>query len=259
MTASPADLPALAVRNSHCSSCRDDDKLDVDITFAFQPIVDVRSMRPYGYEALVRGPRGEGASNVLCQVNADNRYLFDQHCRTTAIRQASELGLDTYLSINFLPNAVHHPAACIKRTFEAAERHGFPVERIILETAESENIADRPRLVEIFRAYKQFGFQTAIDDFGAGYAGLSLLADFQPDLIKLDIELVRRVDADPVRQHIVRGVLAICRDLGIRVIAEGVETPLERDFLLAEDVVLMQGYLFARPGLESLPQPSRSS
>ncbi|WP_176044739.1 EAL domain-containing protein, partial [Paraburkholderia phenoliruptrix] len=180
-------------------------------------------------------------------------------CRTTAIRQASELGLDTYLSINFLPNAVHHPAACIKRTFEAAERHGFPVERIILETAESENIADRPRLVEIFRAYKQFGFQTAIDDFGAGYAGLSLLADFQPDLIKLDIELVRRVDADPVRQHIVRGVLAICRDLGIRVIAEGVETPLERDFLLAEDVVLMQGYLFARPGLESLPQPSRSS
>ncbi|MDR8092985.1 EAL domain-containing protein, partial [Burkholderia gladioli] len=76
--------------------------------------------------------------------------------------------------------------------------------------------------------------------------------------IKLDIELVRRVDADPVCQHIVRGVLAICRDLGIRVIAEGVETPLERDFLLAEDVVLMQGYLFARPGLESLPQPSRS-
>jgi EAL domain-containing protein (putative c-di-GMP-specific phosphodiesterase class I) len=70
-------------------------------------------------------------------------------------------------------------------------------------------------LVDIFRAYKRFGFQTAIDDFGAGYYGLTLLADFQPDLIKLDMELVRGIDTDFVRQRIVCGVLAMCRDLGI--------------------------------------------
>ncbi len=158
-----------------------------------------------------------------------------------------------------MPNAVYRPEACIRSTLEAAEQHRFPIERIIFETVEGENIISRPHLVDIFRAYKRFGFQTAIDDFGAGYSGLTLLADFQPDLIKLDMELVRGIDTDFVRQRIVCGVLAMCRDLGIRVIAEGIETRGERDFFAANDVTLMQGYFFAKPAFKAVPEVDKDA
>ena len=81
------------------------------------------------------------------------------------------------------------------------------------------------------REYREFGFKTAIDDFGAGYSGLNLLADFQPDLIKLDMALVRDIHLDRVRQTIVRNVVNMCRELGVEVIAEGIEDAQERDFL----------------------------
>lgn len=243
----------IASEKAGCLGCKSDASAAIELAFAFQPIVDLASQTTYAYEALVRGPNGESAHSVLSQVDESNRYQFDQLCRTTAIAQAAALRLESFLSINFMPNAVYRPEACIKSTLAAAEKHGFPIERIIFETVEGENIISRPHLVEIFEAYKRFGFQTAIDDFGAGYSGLTLLAHFQPDLIKLDMELVRGIDVDSVRQHIVRGVLAMCRDLGVKVIAEGIETRGERDFFRAHGVSLMQGYFFAKPAFKSFP------
>lgn len=237
-----------------CQGCRDPDAPAVpEFDFAFQPIVDVEQQSLYACEALVRGLQGEGAATILGQVDNANRYRFDQLCRTKAIARAAALGLTDYLSINFLPNAVYRPEACIRSTFEAAEKYGFPLNKIIFETIEGENIVNRPHLVDIFRTYRKFGFQTAIDDFGSGYSGLLLLTDFQPDLIKLDMELVRGIDTDKVRQAIVQGVLNICRDLGTRVIAEGIETREERDFFLAHGVSLMQGYYFAKPAFAAIP------
>ena len=95
---------------------------------------------------------------------------------------------------------------------------------------------------------------TAIDDFGAGYAGLNLLADFQPDIVKLDMALIRHIDTDRARQTIVGAMAAIGTLLGIAVIAEGVEQPREALVLHHLGISLMQGYLFARPGFEMLPQ-----
>ncbi|SAK99412.1 diguanylate cyclase/phosphodiesterase with PAS/PAC and GAF sensor(s) [Caballeronia fortuita] len=236
-----------------CAACRLPAGEIIDLAFAFQPIVDVRTGVAYAHEALVRGPNGESAGSVLARIDDANRYHFDQRCRAVAIEQAASLGMSGYLSINFMPNAVYQPEACIRSTFEAAEKFQFSTDRIIFETVEGENIISRPHLVEIFRAYRRFGFQTAIDDFGAGYSGLTLLTEFQPDLIKLDMELVRGIDTDSVRQSIVRGVLSMCRDLGIRVIAEGIETIGERDFFVAHGVDLLQGYLFAKPAFRSLP------
>lgn len=240
-------------RSGHCDGCTSSATAEIDMAFAFQPIVDLASGGAFAHEALVRGPNGESAASVLSKVDDANRYNFDQRCRTTAIAQAAALKMESLLSINFMPNAVYQPAACIRSTFKAAEEHGFPIDRIIFETIEGENIISRPHLVQIFRAYKSFGFQTAIDDFGAGYSGLTLLTDFQPDLIKLDMALVRGVDTDSVRQRIVGGVLRICSDLGIRVIAEGIETSGERDFLAVSGVTLMQGYLFAKPAFRAIP------
>lgn len=230
-----------------CAACARGDRLGFQFDFAYQPIVDLGSREVYAREALVRGPAGEPAGQVLAQVNDDNRYRFDQACRVKAIKRAAELGLAERLSINFLPNAIYRPEICIRTTLEAARAHSFPVERIIFEVTEGERVEDGPWFASILREYKRIGFLTAIDDFGAGYAGLKLLSDFQPDLIKLDMDLIRGIDADAPRRHIVNHLVRLCADLGIDVIAEGIETVGERDALLDLGITRMQGYLFARP------------
>jgi len=240
----PTDLRA------GCSLCRDADPLQFDFSYAFQPIVDVQARRVFAHEALVRGPAGEPASSVLSRVTADNRYSFDQACREKAIRIAASLNLESHLSINFLPNAIYRPEVCIRSTLQAAARHGFPVERIIFETVEGEQVSDGKWLAEILSEYKRIGFKTAIDDFGAGFAGLNLLADFQPDMVKLDMALIRGIDHSPARRAIVAGVVSICGQLAIEVIAEGIETRDEAQCLSDLGIRLMQGYWFGRPQFE---------
>ncbi|MDB5798511.1 MAG: hypothetical protein JWP36_2413 [Paucimonas sp.] len=235
-----------------CNQCKNDNGPGIDIAFAYQPIVNLKSRTVYAHEALVRGPNGESAGSVLAQVTDDNRYSFDQACRTEAIRGASELGMQELLSINFLPNAVYRPEACIRSTFAAAHRYNFPIERIVFEVTEGERIDDRAHLVNIFGAYRRFGFRTAIDDFGAGYAGLGLLAEYQPDTVKIDMALVRDIDASKPKQAIVKGIVAICAELNIQVLAEGIETRAERDVLHGAGIDLMQGYFFCKPAFKAL-------
>jgi EAL domain-containing protein (putative c-di-GMP-specific phosphodiesterase class I) len=236
-----------------CGGCHGSEELDIQFEYAYQPIVECATKSVYAYEALVRGPQGESAFSVLAQVNDSNRYRFDQACRMKAVEGAAKLGMKEFLSINFLPNAVYRPEVCIQSTFAAARKHNFPIENIIFEVTEGERVEDRPHLVNIFREYSRFGFQTAIDDFGAGYAGLNLLAEYQPDLIKIDMDLVRNVDKHKPRQAIVAAIANICKDLNIRVLAECIETREERDFMLGIGITLMQGYWFAKPGFKQLP------
>lgn len=239
-----------------CKECRDKTQLGIDFTMAFQPIVDVSDKSIFGYEALVRGINNEGADYVLSQLNDSNRYRFDQAIRVKAIDLAKKLDLQGMLSINFLPNAVYNPETCIRATLEAAAEMDFPTDRIMFEVTEGEKVIDNDHLCNIFKEYKKHKFTTAIDDFGAGYAGLNLLADWQPDIIKLDMSLTRNVNSDRVRRALVFGIISICKELGIKVIAEGIETIEECLTLVDEGVTLFQGYLFARPAFESLPPVS---
>lgn len=237
-----------------CGACRDGEALGFDFSMAFQPIVDPRRRRVFAYEALVRGVDGSGAGGVLAQVNAANRYRFDQTCRVKAVTLAAGLGMDCRLSINFLPNAVYQAATCLRATLAAAHRVGFPTELLMFEFVEHEQAHDRSHLASIVAEYRRHAFLTALDDFGAGYSGLALLADIRPDLIKLDMALIRGIDQDPVRQAIVRHALSLCDELRTTLIAEGVETIDELRTLQALGATLFQGYLFARPGFECLPQ-----
>lgn len=235
-----------------CAGCRTAPD-PFPFTFAFQPIVDMAHGRVFSYEALVRGPEGESAFSVLERVTAENQYAFDQACRVRAITLAARLGIDVKLNINFLPNAIYRPEVCIRSTLAAAAEMAFPIDRIVFEVTEGENVADHGRLVAIFREYARLGFKTAIDDFGAGYAGLGLLADFQPDFVKIDMKLVRDAGHDRTKQAILRAVIAMCRELAVTVIAEGVETRDEFAWLQDAGVELFQGYYFARPAFEALP------
>ncbi len=224
-------------------------------TYAYQPILDVPARRIYAHEALIRGMQDEPANSVLSRVNDTNRYTFDQSCRVRAIELACDLGVidrGEKLSINFLPHAIYRPEVCIQTSLTIARKRGLDVGSVIFEVTEGERVEDGPWFAEILHEYKRQGFLTAIDDFGAGYAGLRLLSDFQPDLIKLDMDLVRGVDAHRPRQAIARSVIRLAQELGIDLVAEGVETEGERDFFLHHGVRLFQGFLFSRPMFRNL-------
>jgi EAL domain-containing protein (putative c-di-GMP-specific phosphodiesterase class I) len=239
-----------------CINCDLSQRLDFEVRMAFQPIVDARTRSIFGYEALVRSVEGGGAAEVISRVRPDQLYRFDQTCRVKAIVTAAQLGMKERLSINFFPNAVYQPETCIRLTLLAAQRCGFPVENLIFEAAESEEVKDHAHVSRIFRDYKNRGFLTAIDDFGAGYAGLSSLTNFQPDLIKLDMSLIRGIDVDPVRKAIVSGAIQIATAIGSSIVAEGVETSEEYKMLRGLNVDLFQGYLFGKPALERLDPPT---
>lgn len=234
-----------------CGQC-DECAPGIDFDFAFQPIVSVTRQSVFAHEALARGPQGQSAASVLDQVTVENRHQFDRDCRARAIERAAAIDMRESLSINFIPNAVANPRACMERTLRAASDCGFGFSRLIFEMTESEEIVEAETLSRIFREYRELGIKTAIDDFGAGHSGLNLLARFQPDIVKIDIHLVRGVDASGTKQIIVENIVRLCDKLGIIPLAEGVETPEERDFLSSVGIDLMQGFLFARPAFQAL-------
>jgi EAL domain-containing protein (putative c-di-GMP-specific phosphodiesterase class I) len=239
-----------------CEGCGDGVDPPFPFTMAFQPIVDIAARSIWAYEALVRGPEGQSAAHVLAQVVPENQYRFDQACRVKAIELAGRLflaGGEARVSINFMPNAVYEPAACIRTSLAAAARVGFPASRIVFEFTETERVANPSHIRRIVDSYREMGFTTALDDVGSGYSGLGLLSDFHPQVVKLDMHLIRGLDTDPRRRVIVAGMARIARDLGIEVIAEGVETEAEREALRDIGIVLHQGYHFARPAVEALP------
>ncbi len=134
----------------------------------------------------------------------------------------------------------------------AARRVRFPLDLITFEITEDERIRDTKHLQAIISEYRSHGFRVALDDFGAEYAGLNSLSALHVDAIKLDISLVRNIDQDERRRTITLGMIKVCQDLKIDVVAEGVERSEELSILREAGVRYMQGYLLARPAVNKL-------
>jgi EAL domain-containing protein (putative c-di-GMP-specific phosphodiesterase class I) len=239
-----------------CRACKDGVDQPFPFTMAFQPIVDVEAQQVFAYEALVRGPRGESAGSILSQVTDANCYAFDQNCRVKAISLASQLGLAgtrAKLSINFMPGAIYSPAACIQLTLKSAETYNFPLDGLIFEITEAEKVLDRQHMRDIVAEYHRLGFKIALDDFGAGYCGMSLLADLPIDIVKLDIDLTRDLHRRPKALAIVNSMVELAKTTGCDIVAEGVETIDEFTAIRDCGIRLMQGYLLAKLAFEALP------
>ncbi|SEA84328.1 EAL domain-containing protein [Alkalimonas amylolytica] len=245
------DFPA-SIKQQTCKDCLSGQDLGFEIKMAFQPIIDWQQQSIFAYEALVRGPEGQGAGWVFERITKDNRYYFDQACRVKAIETAARLGCRTYLNINFMPNAVYNPETCIQATLEASELYGFCKDHIIFEVIETEEIPDKGHLTRIFQSYAKHGFLTAIDDYGSGYANLEWLQMLKPHILKLDMALIRDIDQNPAQQAIVLDTMAQCELQGAKVLAEGIESAAELAWLVSAGVRYLQGYYFARPALETL-------
>ena len=125
--------------------------------------------------------------------------------------------------------------------------------KIVFEVLETENLTDQRNLLKYLQILQGFGFRTAIDDFGAGYSGLNLLVQYQPNYIKLDRNIICNIQHDHVKQSIFSGVRQICNDLSIEIVAEGVETADEFHWLNEAGISIFQGFYFAKPAFEALP------
>jgi len=233
-----------------------DGDIGFEFSFAFQPIVDIRSREIVSYEALVRGPKGEPSKSVFAQVPKHNFSKFDELCRRKAIYLASRLKIPSRLNLNVTPSSVYDVDMSITATFRASLQGSIPVENIILEVVETESLLDGRNLLQYLQVFNDFGFKTAIDDFGAGHSGLKLLVQYQPHIIKLDRDLITNIDEDYVKQSVFSGISHICKRLSIDLVAEGVETAKEYHWLSEAGVRLFQGFFFARPAFEALPDVS---
>lgn len=226
-----------------------------EYTFAYQPIVNVKTRQVDSFEALVRGLGNESAKSVLSKLSTEELRMFDIEARQRAIELADQLGLPCRINLNLLPDSVRFSGReSLESTIQAAETCGFDPDRLVLELSESETIADFRFFLENVDRCRSIGVHFSIDDFGSGYSGLNLLAEFQPESIKLDMVLVRDIMHRGPRQAIIRGVIRTCEDLAIDIVAEGVETLDEYHWLQDEGIFLFQGHLFAEPGFRSLPE-----
>lgn len=244
-----------------CAKCETVGR-DFAIDIAYQPIFDIIDGRAHGYEALVRGARGESAATVLASATEADRHRFEQCVRVMAIEKAGRLGLPATgatLSININPRAVFEVERCLGQTLAALARIGLPPRRIVFEFTESARL-DVAHAQALVRTYGTHGFRTALDDFGDGYAGLVTLADVPTDFVKLDIGLIRRIDTSRERQTIVAGLVSMITALGRRVVAEGVETAAELAAVRALGITLVQGFHLGRPSLTELQrEPYRAA
>jgi EAL domain-containing protein (putative c-di-GMP-specific phosphodiesterase class I) len=221
---------------------------------AFQPIVDVETRRVVMQEALLRGPAGEPAGWVLGRVPPRAMHGFDAVCRARAVEAASSLELcQMLLTLNVAPQSLADPAGCLRQLRATLFDHGLHPRDTLLELSEEEGAPACPILARFAAIARAEGYLVALDDFGAGSSGLVRLLACRPSHIKLDRELLRGVDHDPARAAIIRSTLTFAAELGIEVIAEGVETQEEYQLLHRLGIRLFQGYLFARPALEAFP------
>lgn len=224
------------------------------ITMAFQPIVDVVRRETFAHEALVRGLNGEGALEVLSRVAPQDRYAFHEACRIKAIEMAAALGMDTRLSLNVTPDDVSDQSEIFRTALRVASACGFPARQLLFEITEGERVADLPGLAAALRTFKRYGFTSSLDDESVSdFASFERLSSFQPDVVKIDMSLVRDIHRKPAQLDMVDAFVETCKELDIRVIAEGVETVEELAALRGLGVTLFQGYLFAEPALGRLP------
>ena len=223
------------------------------VTSHYQPIVRAKDTREvYAYEALLRGQERDGSlvppgKMLSLARDADLLFQLDLAARLSAVREAARLGLQVPVFINFTPTAIYDPAFCLRSTVAAIAEVGMPPQNVVFEIIESDHTPDANHLKTLIAYYRQAGFRVALDDLGAGYSSLNLIHQLRPDIMKLDMELIRGIHQDAYKASITEKLLELAQKLGILTVAEGIETPEELRWVREHGVDFVQGYLIAKP------------
>jgi len=215
------------------------------VWMAFQPIVSWRDRSLFGYEALLRTGEPTLASPPDFIDAARRLGRLHELGRTVRAKVAEAMRRapgDVKLFVN-----LHSSDLDDDDLLDSCSRLSGIGHRVILEITERASLDEVKDVPARVKRLRELGFRIAIDDLGAGYAGLATFIQLEPEVAKLDMSLVRDIDTQPKKQSIVRAMTKLCNELGILVVAEGVETPAERDKLLEAGCDLLQGHLFAVP------------
>lgn len=213
---------------------------------AFHPIVNATARRTVGFEALMRSAEPSlphpgavlDAAERLGQLDILGRTVRDRTTRPFAHHRRPEL-----LFVNLHVTDLLDP-----QLLSTQAPLSSLASQVVLEITERSSLDKVPDVRSRIAALREMGFRIAVDDLGAGYAGLTSFALLEPDFVKLDMSLVRGIDTSLTKQKIVRSMTSLCHEMRMIVVAEGVETPPEASTLIGLECDLLQGFLFARPG-----------
>ncbi len=211
---------------------------------AYQPIVKSDGSL-YGYEALLRSrePRLPHPGAVLDAAEKLNTLeQLGRRVRELAAQPITEQPESGSLFVNLHPRDLEDEELTSPDSALAKI-----ADRVVLEVTERASVGNINDLRKRVARLRETGYRIAVDDLGAGYAGLTSFALLEPQIVKVDMTLVRDIDKLPVKQRLVRSITSLCREMGIEVVGEGVETPEERDILLELGCDLLQGYYLAKP------------
>jgi EAL domain-containing protein (putative c-di-GMP-specific phosphodiesterase class I)/ActR/RegA family two-component response regulator len=239
--ASPPAFPPTADEIDFAQSF---DESLAQLWIGFQPIVDWKNRRVHGYEALVRSDGPFARPNEILAAAEKLGRLTDlgRAIRRRVATHASARPPGALLFVNLHARDLEDSELMDK---------GAPLSRlasnVVLEVTERTALEEVGDIAARVGRLRDMGYRLAVDDLGAGYAGLASFASIEPDVVKLDMSLIRGVDVSPLKQSVVRSVIGLAQELGIDVISEGIELPAERDTLALLGGRLFQGYLFGKP------------
>ncbi len=219
-----------------------------NIRTVFQPIVTLASRQPIGYEALTRGPKGTFFENPLnlfaLASEANMSFPLDTLCLELAVKKANAYIKQELLFLNVDPNVINSEYL---QKLEFLKGNSVPASQICIEITERTFVTNFEKLAANLNKLKPMGVMIVIDDLGEGYSSLRAIVELKPNFIKADISLVRNINADMVKQSLMKVICELAQRTNATLIAEGVETEEEFKTLVSLGVQFGQGYLFGRP------------
>ncbi|MED1203814.1 EAL domain-containing protein [Heyndrickxia acidicola] len=225
----------------------------------FQPIINLKSHDLFGYEALLRVDHSEKQVPPGMLFEAAHKTglysLLDQRARETAIKsRVGKIpnGMKTF--INFLPSTIYNPEFCLQHTFSIVDKYNVSPSDLVFEVVETEEINDIDHLKNIFKTYKASGMKVALDDVGSGFATLDILSKLQPDYVKLDRNFISYCDQNTMNQKFLQQAVHISKEMGIKVLGEGIERKEELEFCAAIGMDFAQGYYLGKPVKDPVEQ-----
>ncbi len=222
-----------------------------DLYTVFQPIFDLKTGMPHGFEALVRGPKNSSLRSPKALFaraeDAELLHELDHLLRKRALRAGGKLERRYQLFINTYPFSVRDPSFQGQQLIELFNETVLAPEQIVLEVTEKQAIKNYQLFFEAMKYFKDMRWKVAIDDMGAGHSGLTSVAELKPDYMKLDIELVRDIKYNFVKQQILKILRSMAEKIGAHLIVEGVETKEELDFVRKIGADFAQGHYLGKP------------
>lgn len=227
------------------------------LTSHFQPIINMKNNTIYGYETLIRGVKDDGTfiyPDVLFEKSKRNdlNFKLDRLCRESSLKTAATKKVHQKVFINFIPTSIYDPEFCLASTEKWAKQLEFDPSQIVFEVVETESVEDQKHLKSILEFYRSKGYKIALDDVGEGYSSLNMIIQLQPDIIKIDRNIIEGIDKNELKQSVYKALYTLSKENNIEVLAEGVETLYELEMIKSLGVDYVQGYYFARPSSEPI-------